>query len=149
MQKIFEEFKKFAMRGSVIDLAIGVVIGAAFGKIVTSLVNDVITPIVGLLIGRVRFDKLFFSLRGDYPDLAAAQAAGAPTLNYGLFIQNVVDFLIVASVIFLVVRQINKFQERRHGRPEPTEKSCPFCTMSIPVRATRCPHCTAELTSID
>ncbi len=147
---MWNEFKKFAMRGSVVDLAIGVVIGGAFGKIVTSLVDDVITPFIGLLIGRIKFDNLFVSLHGHYATLDAAKAAGAPTVNYGIFIQNVVDFLLVAFVIFLVIRSINRFRERAQRKPlppEPTEKDCPFCIMRIPIRARRCPHCTTELTA--
>lgn len=144
--KTLDEFKKFALRGNVLDLAIGVVIGAAFGRIVTSLVNDMIAPVAGLLLGHIKFDNLFLSLRGSYDTLAAAQAANAPTLNYGLFLQTVIDFVIVAFVIFLVVREVNQFHERLQGTPpEPVEKDCPFCTMRIPFKATRCPQCTAEL----
>jgi large conductance mechanosensitive channel len=144
--KMLDEFKKFAVRGNVIDLAVGVVIGAAFGRIVTSLVNDVITPVLGLVIGRIKFENLFVSLSGHYDTLTAAQAANVPTINYGLFIQTIVDFVIVAFAIFLLVRQINRFHERRQGNPpQPVEKECPFCTMTIPFKAIRCPQCTTEL----
>jgi len=147
---MWEEFKKFALRGNVLDLAIGVVIGAAFGKIVSSLVADVITPILGLGLGRIQFDQLYIPLSGHYADLAAARAAGAPTINYGVFLQSIVDFAIVAFVIFLVIRAVNRFQERlpfrgKGAKSDPTEKDCPFCTLRIPLKAIRCPHCAGEL----
>jgi large conductance mechanosensitive channel len=142
---MWKEFKEFAMRGNVIDLAIGVIIGGAFGKIVSSLVADVIMPLIGLLLGKVSFENLFVSLSGEeYASLAAAQEAGAPTLNYGIFIQAIIDFLIVAFVIFLVVKGINKLQK---PAPEaaPTTKKCPYCFSDIPIEATRCPNCTSQL----
>jgi large conductance mechanosensitive channel len=144
---MFKEFKEFAVRGSVLDLAIGVIIGAAFGKIVTSLVDDVLMPPVGLVLGRVDFANLYVPLNGQqYASLAQAKAAGAPTLNYGLFLNNVVSFLIVAFVVFLIVRQVNRM---RRGEEKPAEapvaKECPYCLSSIPLKATRCPHCTSEL----
>jgi len=146
---MLNEFKKFIMRGNVVDLAVGVIIGGAFGKIVTSLVNDVIMPPIGLLLQGVNFADLFVSLNGQkYASLAAAQAAGAPTLNYGTFINNIIDFLIVAVVIFLVVKGVNTLAERlSHPAPaaEPTTKDCPRCFTSIPIKATRCPNCTSEL----
>jgi large conductance mechanosensitive channel len=138
------EFKKFAMRGNVLDLAIGFIMGGAFSGVVTSLVNDVIMPPLGLLIGRVDFTNLFVSLNGvSYPSLAAAKAAGAPTINYGLFINTVVSFLIVALAVFLLVQQINRLVPPAKA-PE-TTKPCPYCAEDIPLAATRCPHCTSQL----
>lgn len=143
---MLKEFKEFAMRGNVLDLAVGIIIGAAFGKIITSLVNDVIMPPVGLLLGKVNFSQLYFNLSGQaYPSLAAAQEAGAPTINYGLFLNSIVDFLIVAFVIFLIVRQVNKLTAKPAAPAEPTTKECPFCASTIPLKATRCPACTSEL----
>lgn len=142
---MLKEFKEFAVKGNVIDLAIGVIIGGAFGKIVTSLVNDVIMPPVGILLGKVDFSGLFVNLSGKhYSTLAQAKAAGAATLNYGLFVNNVIDFLIVAFVIFLVVKQINKMKKE----PAPVEantKECPHCLSIIPLKAARCAHCTSHL----
>ena len=132
------------MRGNVLDMAIGIILGAAFGKIITSLVNDVVMPPIGMLLGRVDFGSLFLNLSAtDYPTLAAAQEAGAPTINYGLFLNTVLDFLIVAFAIFLLIRQINRL--RRQEEKEPTSKDCAFCYSSIPIQATRCPNCTSEL----
>jgi large conductance mechanosensitive channel len=143
---LLDEFKKFAMRGNVVDLAVGVVIGAAFGKIVTSFVNDVLMPPIGLLLGRVDFSNLFVNLSdGSYPSVAAAKAAGAPTLNYGLFLNAVVNFLIVAFVIFLLLRQVNRFLVKPTPAAAPTTKECAYCISTIPLRARRCPHCTSEL----
>ena len=145
---MWQEFKTFAMRGSVIDLAVGVVIGAAFGTIVTSLVNDIIMPIVGRIVGQVDFSNLFIDLSGKgYTTLAAAQADGAATINYGVFINNVINFLIVAFAIFMVVRWMNRLTAMT--KPEeapaaPTTKTCPFCMSEIHIEATRCPHCTSE-----
>jgi large conductance mechanosensitive channel len=142
-----EEFKKFAMRGNVIDLAVGVVIGGAFGKITTSLVNDVLMPPLGLIIGKVDFTNLFFSLDGKrYVSLAAAKAAGAPTLNYGLFLNQVLDFMIIAFAVFMLVKQVNRLQPKPAEVPAnaPT-KECPFCASAIAAKASRCPHCTSEL----
>lgn len=142
---MLKEFRDFAMRGNVIDLAVGVVIGAAFGKIVTSFVNDVLMPPIGLLLGKVDFSSLFISLNGQtYASLTEAQAAGAPTLNYGLFINAIIDFLIVAFVIFLFIRGINRMHKPAPAAA-PTTKECPYCFTDIPVKATRCPHCTSEL----
>ncbi len=140
---MFKEFKKFALQGSVLDLAIGVIIGAAFGKIVTSFVNDILMPPIGLLLGKVDFSNLFLNLSGqDYATLAEAQKAGAPTLNYGLFINNLIDFLIIAFVIFIIVRQINKLRAAPKEGP-----SCPFCKTALAEGATRCPACTSEITA--
>src|SRR5580692_11296720 len=140
---ILKEFRDFAARGSVIDLAVGVIIGAAFGKIVTSLVSDIIMPPIGFVLGHVDFSNLFVSLSDThYDSLAAAKQAGAPTFNYGLFINNVIDFLIVAFVIFMLVRQINRFAKKP---AEITTKDCPYCCSSIPLPAVKCAHCTADV----
>jgi len=144
---MWKEFKEFAMRGNVLDLAIGVIIGGAFGKIVTSLVNDILMPPFGLLLGKVDFTNLFISLSGKpYASLAEAQAAGAATINYGVFINNIIDFLIVAFVIFLVVRAMNRFLRKPAAPAEPTTRECPYCLSQIPLKASRCPHCTSEVT---
>jgi large conductance mechanosensitive channel len=141
-----KEFREFAARGNVIDLAVGVIIGAAFGKIVTSLVSDIVMPPIGMAIGRVDFKNLFLALdRQQYAALADAQKAGAATINYGIFMNTILEFLIVAFVVFLMVRQINRLKT-----PEPTPatvdaRDCPFCVSRIPAQATRCPHCTSEL----
>jgi large conductance mechanosensitive channel len=142
---MLKEFKEFAMRGSVIDLAVGVIIGGAFGKIITSFVNDVLMPPFGLLLGRVDFSNLFLSLNGQaYKTIADAQAAGAPTLNYGLFLNATIDFLIVAFIIFLFIRTLNRMQKPAPA-PSPTTKDCPYCFSAIPIKATRCPQCTSQL----
>ena len=139
---MFKEFKEFAVRGNVLDLAVGLVIGAAFGKVVTSLVNDVLMPPMGLVIKRVDFKELFVNLSGiPYRTLAEAKAAGAPTLNYGMFLNTILEFVIVAFAIFLIVRTANRL--RRQG--DPTTQECSFCRMSIPLTAIRCPHCTSQL----
>ncbi len=143
---MLEEFKKFAMRGSVIDLAVGVIIGTAFGAIVHSLVNDIIMPPIGLLLGKVDFSNLFINLTGTpYASLAEAKAAGAATINYGLFINTVIDFLIIAFVLFLLIRQVNRWTTKPAPPAAPTTKECPFCFTAIPIKATRCPNCTSEL----
>lgn len=144
---MLKEFKEFAMRGNVFDMAIGIVIGAAFGAIVASFVDDILMPPIGMLLGGVDFTNLFISLDGqNYASLAAAQAAGAATINYGLFLSTVIDFLIVAFVIFLLVRQINRMRAEPEEVPaEPTTKDCPYCATEIPIQATRCPHCTSEI----
>jgi large conductance mechanosensitive channel len=141
---MLREFREFAMRGNVVDLAIGVIIGAAFGKIVTSLVSDIIMPPLGLVLGKVDFSNLFINLGGTaYASLAEAKAAGAPTLNYGLFINAIIDFVIVAFAFFLLVRQINRLI--RAPPTTPTTRPCPYCISMIPLQATRCPHCTSAL----
>jgi large conductance mechanosensitive channel len=144
---MLKEFKEFAMRGNVIDLAIGVIIGAAFGKIVSSLVEDIIMPPVGLLLHGVNFTDLFISLDGrHFSSLALAKAVGAPTLNYGLFLNNVINFLIVAFCVFILVQQINRWTRKPQPEAaEPSTKECPQCTMMIPVRAKKCPHCTTQI----
>ncbi len=145
---MWKEFREFAMRGNVIDLAVGLVIGAAFGKIVTSFVNDILMPPLGLALGRVDFANLFIDLsRGSYRSLAEAKAAGAATINYGAFINTVVDFIIIAFAIFLLVRGINRLR-RAPAPPPPTTRSCPYCFTSIPLQATRCPACTSELGAV-
>jgi large conductance mechanosensitive channel len=147
--KLLDEFKKFALRGNVLDMAIGVILGAAFGKIITSLVTDVMMPPIGLLLGKVNFAGLFINLTSHpYATIAEAKAASAPTLNYGLFINAVIDFVIVAFVVFLLVRQFNRLMERTKKKEEPaapTTRDCPYCLNSIPIKATRCAHCTSEL----
>lgn len=143
---MIKEFREFIARGSVIDLAVGVVIGAAFGKIVDSLVKDIITPPIGLLLGKVDFSNLFINLGATrYESLADAQEAGAATINYGMFLSNVISFLIVAFAIFVVIKQVNRFRRTSDEAAEPTNRVCPFCVMMIPINATRCPHCTSEI----
>jgi large conductance mechanosensitive channel len=142
---VWQEFKKFAVRGNVVDLAVGVIIGSAFGKITTSLVSDVIMPVVGLLIGKVDFANLFISLNGkSYPSLAVAKAATAPTLNYGLFINTVLDFLILAFAVFWLIRLINRVKGPKE-EPASTTRECPYCLSDIPKRAVRCASCTATV----
>ena len=143
---MLKEFKEFAARGNVIDLAVGVIIGASFGKIVSSLVSDVIMPPIGLLIGRVDFKNLFVSLNGEsYATLADAQKAAAPTINYGMFLNTLFEFLIVAFVIFLLIRQINRLVPPPVTAPAEPQKACQFCASQIPLAAKRCPHCTSAL----
>jgi large conductance mechanosensitive channel len=148
---MLKEFKEFALRGNVVDLAIGVIIGGAFGTIVSSLVNDIIMPPIGMLLGGVDFSDLFILLKeGDtvapYATLADAQAAGAVTINYGVFINALISFLIVAWVVFLVVKAINRLQrEQEQPQEEPSTRDCPYCLSTIPLAASRCPQCTSEL----
>ena len=144
-----KEFKEFVMRGNVLDLAVAVIIGGAFGKIITSLVNDVIMPPIGLLLGKMDFSSLFLNLSGTaYSTLSEAKKAGAPTINYGLFINSVIDFVIVAFVIFLIIRSFLRLQALKQApapTAEPTTKECPFCFTTINIKAVRCPNCTSEL----
>ena len=144
---MLKEFKEFALKGNVMDLAVGVVIGAAFGKIVTSLVNDIITPLIGLLLGKVDFTNLFISLNGEhFNTLEEARKSGVATLNYGLFLNSVIDFIIIAFSIFIVIKQLNRFKRKQEVVKAPeTTKECPHCITSIPVKATRCPNCTSML----
>lgn len=149
---MWREFRQFALRGNVVDMAIGIIVGGAFGTIASSLVGDVLMPPLGLLLGRVDFQDLFVVLRegveapGPYLSIAQAQEAGAVTLNYGRFINNVVSFLLVAAAMFLVVRTMNRLQaQREEEAPEPTTVECPHCKMAIPRAASRCPHCTSRL----
>ena len=144
---MLKEFKEFAMRGNVLDMAIGIIIGAAFGKIITSLVGDILMPPLGLILGKVDFSSLFLNISGKtFATLAEAKAAGAPTINYGLFLNTVIDFIIVAFAIFLLVRQINRWSKPAPATA-PTTKDCPFCCSAIPIKATRCPNCTSEVRS--
>jgi large conductance mechanosensitive channel len=144
---MFKEFKTFILRGNVLDLAIGVIIGGAFGKIVASLVADILNPIIGMALGKIDFSNLFIALNGQtYATLADAKKAGAPTLNYGLFINTVVEFVIVAFVIFLVIKQVNRFMPKpAPPPPAPLTKECPECIGTIPAAARRCPQCTSVL----
>ena len=148
---MFKEFKEFAMRGNVLDMAVGIVIGASFGAIITSFVADVIMPPIGLLLGNIDFSSLFIILKegkvpGPYESLAAAKAAGAVTLNYGVFINTIISFLIVAFAVFLVIKNMNKLKREQEAPPAaPATKECPFCLSAIPMKAVKCAHCTAEL----
>ena len=144
---MLKEFKEFAVKGNVIDMAVGVVIGGAFGKIVSSFVSDVLMPPIGLLLGKVDFSNLFINLSGKSVEtLAEAKKAGIPTLNYGVFLNTTIDFLIVAFAIFLVVKQINRLKREPAPAPaEPTTKDCPQCCTAVPIKAVRCPHCTSTI----
>ncbi len=148
---MFKEFKEFAMRGSVMDMAVGIIIGAAFGTIVSSLVSDILMPPIGMLLGRVDFTNLYLVIasgtgQAPYASLAAAQQAGAVTLNYGLFINKIISFIIIAFALFLVIRGMNQMKKKEAAVPaEPTTKECPFCFTMIPIKAVRCPNCTSEL----
>jgi large conductance mechanosensitive channel len=149
--KMLKEFKEFAMKGNVLDMAVGIIIGAAFGTIIGSLVADVIMPPIGLLLGNMDFSNLFLVLRegkvaGPYASLAAAKAAGAVSVNFGLFVNTVINFLIVAFAIFLLIRNVNKLKRQEAAPPPaPTTRECPFCLSAIPIKASRCAHCTSEL----
>ena len=148
---MLQEFKTFAMRGNVVDMAVGIIIGGAFGKIITSLVNDVIMPPIGLLLGGVDFSNLFIVLKGGGAagpllSLAEAKEAGAVTINYGLFLNSIISFVIVAFAVFIVIKQINRFKREEEVPPdEPTTKKCPHCITEIPIKASRCPNCTSQL----
>jgi large conductance mechanosensitive channel len=142
---MLKEFKEFALKGSVLDLAIGVIIGAAFNKIVSSLVGDIITPPLNFLTGRIDFKNLYVNLgSNNYSSLTEAKAAGEPVLMYGAFINNVIEFILIALVLFLIVRQINRFR-KNPTTEEQNEKECPYCFTKIPIKASRCPHCTSDL----
>ena len=151
---MLKEFKEFVMKGNVLDMAVGIIIGAAFGAIITSFVSDVIMPPIGLLLGNVDFSSLFVVLKegkvpAPYVTLADAKAAGAVTMNYGLFFNTVVSFLIIAFAIFMVVKNVNRMKrEEQAPPPAPTTKDCPFCSTAIPIKATRCPNCTSELKTV-
>ena len=145
---MLQEFKEFALRGNVLDLAIAVIIGSAFGAIVNSFVSDILMPPIGLVLGNADFSDLFINLSGgSYESLAAAQEASAVTINYGMFVNTIIDFVIIAFALFLIVRQVNRLQRKEEKPEEPTTKECPYCLSTIPLAATRCPHCTAELES--
>jgi large conductance mechanosensitive channel len=142
---ILSEFKEFAIKGNVVDLAVGFVVGAAFGKIVSSFTNDILMPPIGLALGSVDFSNLFINLSSrHYPTIAAAKAAGAPTLNYGMFINTIIDFLIIAFAVFILVKWVNHLTGANKPTP-PSTKECEFCKTAIPIAAIRCPHCTSEL----
>jgi len=142
---MIKEFKEFVIKGNVLDMAVGIIIGAAFGKVITSFVTDVLMPPIGLLLGKVDFSNLFISLSGQsFESLADAKKAGAATLNYGLFLNTTIDFLIVGFAIFIVVKQVNRLK-REAPAAAPTTRACPFCLTDIPIKATRCPHCTSAL----
>ena len=142
---MLKEFREFIMRGNVLDMAVGIIIGGAFGKIVSSFVGDILMPPLGLLMGKVNFADMFINLTGaPYPTVAAAKAAGAPTINYGIFFNTVIDFVIVAFAIYLIIRQVNRMKKKPEEVP-PATKECPFCISQVPVKAVRCPHCTSEL----
>lgn len=143
---MWKEFKAFIMRGNVMDLAVGIIIGAAFGKIVSSLVNDIFMPVIGLVLGKINFANLFINLSGTkYASLADAQAAGAPTINYGVFINNIIDFVIVGLVVFLLIKGITRLSKKKEAPAAPTTKECPHCYSTINIKADRCPNCTSEL----
>jgi large conductance mechanosensitive channel len=142
---MLKDFRDFVMKGNVIDLAVAVIIGIAFGAIVSSLVNDIIMPVIGQLTGKINFTDLFVNLSGgNYTSLAAAKAAGAATINYGVFINTIINFIIIAFVIFLIIRQVNRMKKAPEAAA-PATKDCPYCFSAIPIPATRCPHCTSEL----
>lgn len=144
---MFKEFKAFLMRGNVLDLAVAVIIGGAFGKIVSSLVSDIIMPPIGLLLGKIDFSNLFINLSGTvFSSLKAAKDAGAPTINYGLFLNTLIEFVIIAFVLFFVLRSMSSLVPKKEEAPAaPTTKDCPHCFTAIPIKATRCPHCTSQL----
>jgi large conductance mechanosensitive channel len=149
--RMLKEFREFAVKGNVIDMAVGIIIGGAFGKVVSSLVNDVIMPPIGMLLGGANFSNLFFCLNGHYDSLEKAKAAGAPTINYGLFINTILDFVIVAFCIFLVIKQMNRLRGllAPESPADPTTKSCPECLSTIPIKAKRCAHCASSVESPD
>jgi len=148
---MFKEFREFAMRGNVVDMAVGIIIGAAFGGIVSSLVNDVLMPPIGLLLGNVDFSNVFVVLKGNvppggFPSVGAAKAAGAVTMNVGLFINTIINFVIVAFAVFMLIRGINSLKRKQEAAPAvPTTKECPFCASTIPIKARKCPHCTSAV----
>ncbi len=143
---MFKEFKEFALKGNMLDLAVGIILGSAFGKIITSLVNDILMPPLGLLLGKVDFSNLFIDLSGKgYKSLQEAKAAGGATLNYGIFINVLIDFIIVSLVMFLLIKQINKLNRKKQEPKPVSTKECPYCFSQINIKATRCPNCTSEL----
>jgi len=148
---MFKEFKEFAMRGNVVDMAVGIIIGAAFGTIISSFVSDIIMPPIGLLLSNVDFSTLFFVLKegkvaGPYTSIAAAKTAGAVTVNYGVFVNTIINFIIVAFAVFFLIRNINRLKRQKEAPPSvPTTKECPYCLSVVPINAVRCAHCTSEL----
>ncbi|MFH0789848.1 MAG: large conductance mechanosensitive channel protein MscL [Pseudomonadota bacterium] len=144
---MWKEFKEFAMRGNVLDMAVGIIIGAAFGKIVSSFVNDVLMPPIGVLLGKVDFSNLFITLSGQsFATLEEAKKAGAATIRYGIFFNTIIDFILVALAVFIMIRQVNRLKRQPEPAPAlPTTKECPYCFSAIPIKATRCPNCTSEL----
>ena len=147
LQKVWKEFKGFAVKGNVVDMAVGVIIGAAFGKLINSMVNDILMPPIGRLLGKVDFSNLYINLSSTpYPSLAKAKEAGAATINYGVFLNEAINFLIVSFAIFMLIKQINRLKKREEQAPSsPTAKECPYCLSGIHLKATRCAHCTSEL----
>ncbi len=146
---MFKDFKEFVMKGNVVDMAVGIIIGVAFGKIITSLVEDIIMPPIGLLLGKVDFSNLYFNLSGEsYPTLAAAKQAGAVTINYGIFANTVLNFLVIAFAVFVMVRWLNRLRRDQVAEEENT-RACPFCLSSIPLEATRCPQCTSQIEALN
>lgn len=144
--KILKDFKEFAMRGNMIDMAVGIIIGVAFGKIISSLVSDILMPPIGLLLGRMDFSNLFINLSGEYyPSLVAAKEAGISTINYGLFLNHIINFIIVAFVVFILIRQINRMKRKEEKEKKPATKECPYCFSTIHPKAIRCSSCTSEL----
>ena len=143
---MFKEFKEFAMKGNVLDMAVGIIIGVAFGKIIASLVSDILMPPLGLLLHHVNFSDLFIALDGkSYATVEAAKAAGAVTLNYGVFLNTIIEFLIVAFAVFLLIRQVNRWTRKPAPAAAPTTLACPYCCSEIPVKASRCPQCTSNI----
>ncbi len=149
--KLIQEFKEFALKGNVIDMAVGVIIGGAFGTIVSSVVNDLFMPVLGMATGKINFSDLFIALDGgDYPSLAAAQEAGAPAFAYGNCIQNIIQFVILAFIVFMFVKAMNKMKKPAEEAPAaPTTKTCPYCASEIPVAAVKCAHCASDLPTYD
>ena len=141
---MLKDFKEFAMKGNVVDMAVGIIIGGAFGKIISSLVSDILMPPIGLLLGKVNFADLYIPLSGTFESLAKAKEAGAPTINYGMFGNTVIDFVIIAFVIFMIVKQMNKLK-KPEAPAAPTTKDCPQCLMTIPIKATKCGHCASDV----
>lgn len=143
---MLKEFKKFALSGNALELAVGIIIGASFGRIVSSLVNDILTPPLGLIIGKVDFSNLYFALDGKaYKNLAEAKASGAATINYGMFLNHFIDFLLVAIALFLIIKQLNTLKKKYVGLPDESKKECPYCLTKVPVKAVKCFACTSEL----
>jgi|SRR3989339_548253 len=149
MRKFLQEFKNFAMRGNVMDIAVGIIIGASFGKIITSFVNDILMPPLGLLLGKVNFSNLFINLSSrSFSSLSEAKSAGVATMNYGIFLNTVIDFMIVAFAIFVLIKQINRLTIKEKAEVVPSVKECPYCLSNVSIKAVRCPYCTSDLKNI-